>query len=173
MVCANYNFLDFVVKEGDYMFGRVPLHPYLLMFDLTRHVHCWVHVQQSQFYKYDASLRDKLVLPEVHRGLVDILTQDIDVFSEDIIVGKSGGTALLCYGKPGLGKTLTAEVYSELTQKPLYRVDAGQLGVDVESIESELKTILGRAERWGAVLLLDEADVYIRKRGNDMHHRQL
>ena len=30
--------------------------------------------------------------------------------------------------------------------------------------------MLRRSERWGAVMLIDEADVYIRKRGNDIDH---
>lgn len=154
----------------DKQFGIMPLHPFVLMFDLTRHEHVWLHVNNLVPYKYQPSLRDKLVLPTVHRDLIDVLTEDMDVFVEDIIEGKSGGTAILCYGAPGLGKTLTAEVYSEVVRRPLYRVHAGQLGTDVESVEATLEKCLRRAERWGAVMLLDEADVYIRQRGNDMHH---
>lgn len=45
---------------------------------------------------------------------------------------------------------------------------SGQLGVDVSKLEEVLTTILKRAQRWGAVLLIDEADVYIRERGTDM-----
>ena len=77
----------------------------------------------------------------------------------------------MCYGAPGLGKTLTAEVYSELVKLPLYRVHAGQLGIEIETLASSLEqSVLRRAERWGAVLLIDEADVYIRARDNDIHH---
>ena len=32
------------------------------------------------------------------------------------------------------------------------------------------KKVLKRAQRWGAVMLIDEADVYIRRRGNEIDH---
>lgn len=151
-------------------FDTIPVHPYILFFDLERHQDCWVHVSNCKPYVYDKTLRDKLVLPEQHRDLIEILTTDMEVFMDDVIAGKSGGTAILCMGEPGLGKTLTAEVYSEVIERPLYRVHAGQLGVTMADIEASLEDILRRAERWGAILLLDEADVYIRKRDNDINH---
>jgi hypothetical protein len=151
-------------------FNRIPIHPYVLFYDLTRHQNCWMHVNNIKSYVYDPTLRDKLILPDQHRDLIDVLTTDMDVFIDDIIAGKSGGTAILCYGAPGLGKTLTAEVYSELVEKPLYRIHAGQLGIEGSTVEKELQDCLRRAERWGAVMLIDEADVYIRARDNDVGH---
>jgi SpoVK/Ycf46/Vps4 family AAA+-type ATPase len=67
-----------------------------------------------------------------------------------------------------VGKTLTAEVYAEVTGRPLYRVHSGQLGLSVGAMETALKDALTRAQRWGAVMLIDEADVYIRKRSDDI-----
>ena len=87
---------------------------------------------------------------------------------DDIVAGKSGGTTVLCAGPPGVGKTLTAEVYSEIVQRPLYRVHSGQLGLNVAAMETSLKEALMRAQRWGAVMLIDEADVYIKRREDDM-----
>ena len=156
-----------------YEFTRIPLHCYLYMFHLELHENIWVHVQNLKEYTYRPELRDKLVLPEEHRILVDILTSRMDVLMSDIIEGKSGGTTILCMGAPGLGKTLTAEVYSEVVSKPLYRVHSGHLGTSAESVESSLATILRRAARWDCILLLDEADVYIRKRDNDMQHNAI
>lgn len=167
---SNYHLAGYGIKEDSKKFARIPVHPFILFFDLTRHVSCWVHVDNCKLYEYDITLKDKLVLPDRHRDLIDVLTTDMDIFVEDIVAGKSGGTALLCYGNPGLGKTLTAEVYSEVVKRPLYRVHAGQLGTDVSSVETALEQILRRSERWGAILLLDEADVYIRRRGDDMQH---
>jgi AAA+ superfamily predicted ATPase len=89
------------------------------------------------------------------------------------VPGKSGGTTILCRGAPGLGKTLTAEVYAEVVGKPLYRVHSGQLGVTASSVEASLTGILQRAARWDCVLLLDEADVYIRRRDNDLQHNAI
>ncbi len=152
-------------KESD-----IPVHPMILCFNLETHTHMWMHVNDMKPYEYDVSLKDKLILPEEHRDLIDILTMDMDILMDDIVAGKSGGTTILCMGAPGLGKTLTAEVYSEVVGRPLYRVHSGQLGVESDKVEKSLEGVLKRAQRWGAILLIDEADVYIRRRGNDIDH---
>lgn len=151
-------------------FSDIPMHPMVLCFNLETHTNMWIHVDNMVEYQYDPGLREKLVLPPHHRDLIDILTQDMDVLMDDIVSGKSGGTTILCKGAPGLGKTLTAEVYAEVVGRPLYRVHSGQLGIHSEDVERNLEIILKRAQRWGAVMLLDEADVYIRRRGNDIDH---
>jgi hypothetical protein len=158
------------VEQG---FDRIPMHCYLYLFNLELHRNIWVHVQNVEPYRYKPELREKLVLPNDHRDLIDILTADMEVLADDIIEGKTGGTTILCKGAPGLGKTLTAEVYAEVVGKPLYRVHSGQLGVTAESVEASLTQILRRAARWGAILLLDEADVYIRQRDNDLQHNAI
>lgn len=154
-------------------FERIPQHAYLHLFHLDLHRHMWVHVQQLDDYHYRPELRDKLVLPQAHRDLVDILTADRSFLVEDMVPDKSSGTTILCKGAPGLGKTLTAEVYAEVVGKPLYRVHSGQLGITAGSVESSLSQILRRAARWDCVLLLDEADVYIRRRDNDLQHNAI
>jgi SpoVK/Ycf46/Vps4 family AAA+-type ATPase len=150
------------------MFSRVPVHPYMLMFHLELHHYLWVHVDDMKPYGYQPDLKNKLILPEEQTDLIDILTAEMDVLMDDIVAGKSGGTTVLCAGPPGVGKTLTAEVYSEIIKRPLYRVHSGQLGLSVAAMETALKEALTRAQRWGAVMLIDEADVYIKRRNDDM-----
>jgi hypothetical protein len=154
-------------------FDRIPLHCYLYLFHLELHQHVWAHVQNLVLYQYKPGLREKLILPKEHRDLIDILTADMNALMEDIVEGKSGGTTILCKGAPGLGKTLTAEVYSEVVGKPLYRVHSGQLGTSATSVQANLSEILHRAARWDSILLLDEADVYIRCRDNDLQHNAI
>lgn len=154
-------------------FDRIPLHCYLYLFHLELHCNVWAHVQNIAPYQYKPELREKLILPQEHRDLIDILTGDMHVLMEDIVEGKSGGTTILCRGAPGLGKTLTAEVYSEVVGKPLYRVHSGQLGTTAISVQENLSQILRRAARWDSILLLDEADVYIRCRDNDLQHNAI
>jgi hypothetical protein len=154
-------------------FDKIPLHCYVCLFHLEWHRNIWVHVQHMTEYRYQSELRDKLVLPTHHRDLIDILTSKVNVFTQDFVPGKSGGTTILCQGTPGLGKTLTAEVYSEVVGKPLYRVHSGQLGTTAASVGASLTGILQRAVRWDAILLLDEADVYIRRRDNDLEHNAI
>lgn len=149
---------------------EVPYHCKMYVFDLTLHVNYWIHVNFLEPYVYKTDLKDKLVLPKNHHDLIEILASDMGFVMEDIVDGKTGGTVILCKGGPGLGKTLTAEVYSEVIQKPLYKVHAGQLGVTANDVEKSLQDTLSRASRWGAVYLLDESDVYTRKRENDISH---
>lgn len=155
-------------KIPDGMFTQMPVHGYVLMFHLELHHYVWVHVDDMQAYEYKPALKQKLVLPEEQTDLIDILTAEMDVLMDDIVAGKSGGTTVLCAGPPGVGKTLTAEVYSEIIKRPLYRVHSGQLGLNVAAMETALKDVLTRAQRWGAVMLIDEADVYIRRRDDNM-----
>jgi hypothetical protein len=150
-----------------------PFHPYIKMFNLDKDVGLWILADDIEPYEYDTSVSDKLILPDDHRDLIDVLVYDADIVLEDIVSNKSGGTSILCKGEAGLGKTLTAEVYSETVCKPLYKVHSGQLGTSPDNIDKMLDKVLRRAERWGAILLLDEADVYIRKRDNCMQHNAI
>ncbi|SMF97546.1 ATPase family associated with various cellular activities (AAA) [Methylomagnum ishizawai] len=150
------------------MFTQLPVHAFILMFHLDLHHYLWVHVDDIRPYEYHPELKQKLVLPEEQTDLIDILTAEMDVLMDDIVAGKSGGTTVLCAGPPGVGKTLTAEVYSEIIKRPLYRVHSGQLGLNVAAMETALKDVLTRAQRWGAVMLIDEADVYIKRRDDNI-----
>ncbi|MGE4431452.1 MAG: ATP-binding protein [Sphingobium sp.] len=150
------------------MFTAIPVHALVLMFHLDLHHYVWVHVDDMEPYAYQPALKQKLVLPPEQTDLIDILTAEMDVLMDDIVEGKSGGTTVLCAGPAGVGKTLTAEVYSEIIRRPLYRVHSGQLGLNVAQMEGALKDVLTRAQRWGAVMLIDEADVYIKRRDDDM-----
>lgn len=69
---------------------------------------------------------------------------------------------------------MTAEGISELLKCPLYMVSAGELGTDSRYLESELQKILDICHTWGAILLLDEADVFLEKRSmHDIHRNSL
>lgn len=157
-----------VAGEETALVLEVPLRPTVLLFNLEKHEQCWAHVNRLEEYAYDTSLGEKLVLPDYQRELVEILVQRDRAELQDIIRGKAGGSIVLCSGDPGTGKTLTAEVFAETIQRPLYVVASSQLGTNPESLESELKSVLTRASRLGAILLIDEADVFIHERGESM-----
>jgi SpoVK/Ycf46/Vps4 family AAA+-type ATPase len=74
---------------------------------------------------------------------------------------------LLLTGPAGVGKTLTAEAVAEELKTPLYSISAGQLGTGVESVEEQLSSVLEFATNWNAILLLDEADIFLEKRSMD------
>ncbi|KAG9996491.1 P-loop containing nucleoside triphosphate hydrolase protein, partial [Aureobasidium melanogenum] len=83
---------------------------------------------------------------------------------DDVIQGKGRGIILLLCGPPGVGKTLTAESVAEHMQVPLFVMSAGDLGMDSKHIEARLLSVLGMCTRWNAILLLDEADIFLEER---------
>ena len=121
---------------------------------------------------------DALVLPDNQKTIVKALVeshtfntaQNID----DVIQGKGRGLVAVLHGPPGTGKTLTAESIAELLRRPLYMVSAGELGTDSRTLEFELNKILDITHSWGAVLLLDEADIFLERRSvHDIHRNSL
>ena len=147
----------------------VPLHPVLSIFHLERHAFFDVHVNNLAVYKYREGIDENLILPTELKELSRMLVaSSSDEDAEDIIEGKSQATIVACIGDPGLGKTLMAEVMAEASKKPLYKVQAAQLGLDAESLEANLYRLLRRAERWGAVVMIDEANAYVHARGHDI-----
>ncbi|MCJ1356879.1 MAG: hypothetical protein MMC33_006875 [Icmadophila ericetorum] len=87
---------------------------------------------------------------------------------DDVIEGKGKGLIGLLSGPPGVGKTLSGEAVSEITKRPLFYLSAGDLGTTAEELDRNLNAILELCQGWGAVLLLDEADVFLQKR-EDAH----
>ena len=147
---------------------EIPVLPFIVCYNLDTYTDCYCHVDDIEDYEYDHSLKDKLVLPESHTNLLDILVNNSNVLRGDIIDNKGNGTVVILEGPPGCGKTLTTEVYSELIEKPLYKVTAGQLGIDGEKMDSKLSEVLNRASRLGCILLIDECETFVRQRGNDL-----
>lgn len=121
---------------------------------------------------------DSLVLEDNTKEIVKALVESHKYHPaesiDDVIQGKGKGLVAVLHGPPGTGKTLTAEGISELLKCPLYMVSAGELGTDPRTLEAELQKILDIAHAWGAVLLLDEADVFLEKRTiQDIHRNAL
>lgn len=118
-----------------------------------------------------------LVLPSKHKGLVRALVEehvkDTNSF-DDVIHGKGKGLVIILHGPPGVGKTLTAESVAEHTQRPLYAVSSGDLGTSASDVDSKLSKILDLASTWNAILLLDEADVFLEERSlHDLNRNAL
>ena len=87
----------------------------------------------------------------------------MDTF-DDVVQGKGRGVILQLSGPPGVGKTLTAESVAEAMRVPLYVLSAGDLGTSAGNVKKALKDILRMVPKWGAVLLLDEADMLMETR---------
>ncbi|KAK1839779.1 ATPase [Colletotrichum chrysophilum] len=84
----------------------------------------------------------------------------------DIIKGKGKGLVILLHGPPGVGKTLTAESVAQLAGKPLFSVGVSDIGLKPAEVEQNLEALFELAANWRAVLLFDEADVFLESRSS-------
>lgn len=82
----------------------------------------------------------------------------------DLVKGKGQGIIVLLHGPPGSGKTSTAETIAAYTRRPLYSITCGDIGLEPVDVERNLRYHTEMAEKWGCVLLLDEADVFLMQR---------
>ncbi|WPH01277.1 Hypothetical protein R9X50_00411500 [Acrodontium crateriforme] len=110
---------------------------------------------------------ESLVLPSNQKELILGFTSTQYGYRnqfDDVIEGKGRGIILLLCGPPGVGKTLTAESVAEQMKAPLFMMAGGDLGGDSTHVEIRLQSVLDMCARWNAVLLLDEADVFLEAR---------
>ncbi|OJD34408.1 aaa family atpase [Diplodia corticola] len=121
---------------------------------------------------------DSLVLRQDQKSIVKALVSSHKFHAaqtiDDVVQGKGKGLVFVLHGPPGVGKTLTAEGIADYLKCPLYAVSAGELGTDSWRLEQELQKIMDIAHSWGAILLLDEADVFLERRQvHDIHRNAL
>ncbi|KAL1634803.1 hypothetical protein SLS58_010546 [Diplodia intermedia] len=113
---------------------------------------------------------EELVINEKHKSMVLALVQSHHSGprteaggSMDLVKGKGRGLIILLHGAPGVGKTSTAETVA-YTKRPLYPITCGDIGEKADQVERTLEKHFKLAHKWGCVLLLDEADVFLAKR---------
>ncbi|KAI9814172.1 MAG: hypothetical protein M1827_003338 [Pycnora praestabilis] len=83
---------------------------------------------------------------------------------DDIIPGKGDGLIVLLHGPPGVGKTLTAESLAKLTGKPLCTVSMTDVGTSPTVVEKNLLRVFSLATHWKALVLFEEADIFLETR---------
>ncbi|KKY17012.1 putative atpase aaa+ type core [Phaeomoniella chlamydospora] len=110
------------------------------------------HIEDINFHK-DAF--HSMVLPENYKDLISsFVTRHLSKKSgfDDIIPGK----------------------VAEEMQAPLYTLGAGELGSEADAVDETLENVFDLCTRWKAVLLLDEADVFLEQRTlSDMERNKI
>ncbi|KAL4759011.1 P-loop containing nucleoside triphosphate hydrolase protein [Aspergillus foveolatus] len=120
--------------------------------------------------KWNDSAFAELMLPPGYRDLVLAFVAGLSNGKEaldDLIEDKGLGVSLLFAGSPGTGKTLTARVIAEELRKPLHILSAGEFEQDPSSVEERLRRTFMLAEKWDAVLLIDECDTLLQERPSE------
>ncbi|KAK1835756.1 putative nucleotidase [Podospora conica] len=150
-------------------------------------------VDRIRDIEWNPSPFDSLVLPEGYKDLilsfVENQLKDGDSF-DDIVNGKGGGLVILLAGNPGVGKTMTAESVAEKINAPLVKIELSLLTETImaqqataarvtpghrdynsdageNDVDDELAKTFRLASRWGAVLLIDECDMYLERRNDE------
>ncbi|KAG6003254.1 hypothetical protein E4U43_000943 [Claviceps pusilla] len=164
----------FAFTDDDYLIAS----PVVLGFSFSEKQWLEFSVARIGEVKWNEDAWASLVLPSETKDLIKALVKsrkyNLAQTTDDVIQGKGKGLVSVLHGPPGTGKTLTAEGISELLQCPLYMASAGELGTLPKYLETELQKILDICHSWGAILLLDEADVFLEKRSMlDIHRNAL
>lgn len=108
--------------------------------------------------------RKEMIFMLVNEYIKEPVAGDLQMTSIDPIAKKGQGCIILCHGPPGTGKTFTAESIAEKLECPLWSMSVAELGMFTEDLEKKLVQIFEVAACWRAILLLDEADVYLERR---------
>ncbi|KAM0721355.1 hypothetical protein Q7P37_002279 [Cladosporium fusiforme] len=96
------------------------------------------------------------------------------LWSADFMEGKGKSEIIPLHGRPGVGKTYTAECIAERTKRPLLVLTCAHIGTDSSTVEENLKNYFSAAKKWPALVLIDEADIYMEKRAtNDLERNSL
>jgi AAA+ superfamily predicted ATPase len=85
----------------------------------------------------------------------------------------SDPTLILLYGGPGTGKTTATRFSAEYTQRPLLSISSADIVKDDGKAEATFKQILNRAERWKAILLLENVELIFSKSDGKISHLDL
>jgi len=167
----NHGLIDCEDVPEDLMFM---CYPFVNGFSFTNKEWGEMYVEQLTDVVFDDKAFEYLVLDESIKHMLKALVVNSEGTFTDIIQKKSGGTIICLSGSPGCGKTLTAQSIGELLHKPLYSVSVGELGTSVDVMESRLANVLEIAHAWNAIILLDEADIFMEKRStNDIQRNAI
>ncbi|KAK8044489.1 P-loop containing nucleoside triphosphate hydrolase protein [Apiospora rasikravindrae] len=184
--CQTYHRLNpmdmFVVAPLDSAEDGLLLDEEAILANATVRGYAFTHQLFLEFFvdeiseiEWNTACFDQLVLDPTSKDSIQALVsnharerQQGEVAFDDIVKGKGQGLIkenevyILTPSFPG--KTLTAECVAECVQRPLYNVSSGDLGTDSTALDAKLTHIMDLASAWNAVLLVDEADVFLSRR---------
>ena len=145
--------------------------PFVYGFSLARKEWCRFYIPQIRDIEWNNNIFDSLILQESQKTLLNALvsSHSFPASPRDQIKQKGKGLVVLLHGTPGSGKTLTAECAAELTHKALFSTSMAELNKYNRAwyFEYRLAQVLQYATIWQAVVLLDEADVFLEARKDD------
>ncbi|OJD32237.1 p-loop containing nucleoside triphosphate hydrolase protein [Diplodia corticola] len=142
--------------------------PFVFGFSLETKQWCKLFIDSLSPVQWIPNAMDSLIIPPAQRHLIQALVTahrfPENARNEASLKGK--GLIALLHGTPGSGKTLTAELVAEQTRRPLLKISTGELGSYGTRIAMEMQGLLTYASIWRAIVLIDEADVFLEARSS-------
>ncbi|KAI0325259.1 P-loop containing nucleoside triphosphate hydrolase protein [Cubamyces sp. BRFM 1775] len=141
-------------------------------FSLTDKMWLEFNIEKVQPIVWNDEAFANLVLPADRKLSLQSLVEahNGDLVFDDFVQNKGRGLVVNLFGPPGVGKTLSAEATSEHVRRPLYVVGAGELGTFAAVLDAALNRVFDLATSWNAIVLIDEADVFLEQRS--MHEME-
>ncbi|KAI0468981.1 P-loop containing nucleoside triphosphate hydrolase protein [Xylaria cf. heliscus] len=142
--------------------------PFAIGYSLAKKEWCRFLVQNLRPVQWKPDAWDKLILEEEQKLVLQALvtSHSYPENARDQPEQKGKGLVILLHGTPGSGKTLSAESSAELTHRALISTSMASLDTERLSFifERNLRRLLQYATLWKAIVLLDEADVFLEMR---------
>ena len=170
----NYGMGESTPKDES-MLDMAECPPYVFGYSCGRKTWCRYLVSNVREATWGTDPMSNLELPTNQKMLVQALVSSHDFANHDRdrAEQKGKGLVILLHGPPGSGKTLTAECAAELSRKALLSCSMSELNKHDSPwyFEQRLARVLQLATTWKAVVLLDEADVFLEARqdGSSAH----
>ena len=146
--------------------------PFVYGFSLARKEWCRFYLKCISEVPWQKNCFDNLVMQEKQKKLLQALVSShkFPDNPRDEMQQKGKGLVILLHGSPGSGKTLTAECTAEIMGKALFSTSTAELNKHSRAwyFEYRLKQVLQYATIWKAIVLLDEADVFLQARRDDI-----
>lgn len=145
----------------------------VFVFHFSTRIWQLVDVKNLRAAQYHPGILDTLVMKPERINMLKALSKNYvrpdddksgrpkEFWSADFIKGKGKSQIILLHGKPGVGKTYTAECIAEHTKRPLMSLTCADIGTNPEEVEENLAYHFTAARDWGAFVLIDEADIYM------------
>ncbi|KAF4416311.1 TOB3 (member of AAA-ATPase family) [Fusarium acutatum] len=155
----NYSHVTMIEEVDDPELFLCP--PYALGYSTGRKEWCRYLVDNLKDVTWNENAWSSLILDQEQKQVLKALVMShkhperVRSLSEQ----KGKGLVVLLHGTPGSGKTLSAETAAEMSKKALLSTSMSEL-----NRYDRLKQILQYATTWNAIILFDEADVFLESR---------
>ncbi|CZT14695.1 related to TOB3 (member of AAA-ATPase family) [Ramularia collo-cygni] len=142
--------------------------PFVIGYSLDRKQWSRLYLPYLQQVEWRPDPYASLVVPDQQIHLIQALVHShrYPDNPRDAMDQKGKGLVALLHGPPGSGKTLTAECAAEESHRALLSTSLSELNTDnfAPLFEANLKSVLRLATSWKAIVLFDEADVFLETR---------